>query len=319
MIFSVRRRTSLVSSENADGSTGELTASQDLNWELGLGVLRELLRSHNGRVSSTALRRELERNHGIIDAGPLLVELTYFNAELNRERGLPVPEFRFHHLGRSFYSEEKYAEQEEATTEEAEDASREASEAPVDNVAEAETSRTNRQDEARLVKYVKTKLEELYSSDFVSDEKKYVFDVHSSRAGGSFENVDLLAVHFLTRNVCELISVEVKLEFGPQVVQQALNYARFSHRAWVAVAVQSSPLELRALHPALFEYAISRGLGLLACRRRQGGRYEVDPVHWPLLSQPDRLEQEEFIERYRDELEQAGVVEAERRSVPKLR
>jgi hypothetical protein len=42
-------------------------------------------------------------------------------------------------------------------------------------------------------------------------------------------------------------------------------------------------------------------------------------IHWPLLNQPDRLEQEEFIERYRDKFEQAGVVEAERRSIPKLR
>jgi hypothetical protein len=53
--------------------------------------------------------------------------------------------------------------------------------------------------------------------------------------------------------------------------------------------------ELPRRYPALFDYAISRGLGVLA--RRQGRRYEVTPVHWPLRNQPDPLLEEEFMER----------------------
>lgn len=153
-------------------------------------------------------------------------------------------------------------------------------------------------------------MEELYASDAGPEDKPFVFDVHSARKGSSFENVDLIAVHWRPRNVCDLITVEVKLEFSAHAVQQALNYARFSHRAWVAVLVESgSASELVRKAPTLFEYAISRGLGILACRRRQGKSYDVFPVHWPLRNQLDPLEEEEFHERYREHLEQAGVIE----------
>ena len=69
-----------------------------------------------------------------------------------------------------------------------------------------------------------------------------------------------------------------------------------------------------------FEYAISRGLGILACRRRQGRRYEVFPVHWPLRNQPDPVEQDWFLERYRDQFEEAGILEPQsKRRLPRLR
>ncbi len=301
----------------------EPDTSENCDWELGFRVLGHLLESNEGCVSSAALRKVLEHDHHIADARPLVVKLKFFDPESSPERGIPLPNLRFHHLGRSFYSEEKYAEelkkQQDRTTKEAEDASGEASAAAPE---EPSVARTNRQEEARLVAYVKGALEELYSSDVNSEDKTFVFDVHSLRKGGGFENVDLVAVHWRSHEVCELITVEVKLEFVAQVVQQALNYARFSHRAWVAVPAQTddSGLELREQNPTLFEYAISRGLGILACRRRRGGRYEVSPVHWPLRNTPDPLEQEEFLERYRQEFEEAGIIEPrERRRLPRLR
>jgi len=142
--------------------------------------------------------------------------------------------------------------------------------------------------------------EDLYASDSISADTNFVFDVHSHRKGSSFENTDLIAIHWRSREVYELITVEVKLEFSAQVVQQALSYTRFSHRAWVAVPVETdSHWELRERNPTLFEYAISRGLGILACRRRKGRRYEVFAVHWPLRHTLDPLEADEFLERYR--------------------
>ncbi len=309
-----------MNSADAGDLTNEPSTSENYDWDLAFRVLRDLLASNSGCVSSTVLRRELERNHGIADARPIVVELKFYNPESGRERGIPVPNFKFHHLGRSFYSEEKYDQelkkQEDATTKEAEDASREAS---IAEPEEPTVSRTNRQEEARLVKYVKSALEELYSSDANSEDRTIVFDVHSARKGSSFENVDVIAVEWRPRNVCDLITVEVKLEFNAQVVQQALNYTRFSHRAWVAVPADSNS-ELRERNPTLFEYAISRGLGILACRRRPGRSYDVSPVHWPLRNQLDPLEEEEFHERYRDQLEEAGVIEPrEKRPLPRLR
>ncbi|MFZ3266497.1 MAG: hypothetical protein WA172_21015 [Terriglobales bacterium] len=163
-------------------------------------------------------------------------------------------------------------------------------------------------------------LEELYASDSISDDTEFVFDVHSHRKGSSFENTDLIAVHSRSPEVYDLIAVEVKLEFNAQAVQQALSYTRFSHRVWVAAAVSDSPLELREIDPALFEYAIARGLGILSCRRGKGSRYEVSPIHWPLRNTLDPLEADEFLERYREEFEKAGVLEPRgKRRPPQLR
>lgn len=302
-------------------SIGEAGRSANLDWDLAFRVLGDLLERYAGSVSYTAFRRELERNHSVDDARPLLDELKFFNPESSSERGIPAPKFKFHHMGRSFYSAKKYAEalkeQEAATTREADDASRQVE---VVLPMEVTESRSNRQEEARLVVYVKSALEELYASDETAEDKPFVFDVHSSRNGGSFENVDLIAVHRRPRNVCDLVTVKVKLEFNARAVQQALNYTRFSHRAWVAVLVETdSRSELRERNPTLFEYAISSGLGLLACRRRQGRRYDVFPIHWPLRNQLDPLEEEEFLERYREEFEEAGVVEPTKRKPPRLR
>jgi hypothetical protein len=301
----------------------ELTSSE-VDWNLAFQVLDGLLRSDNGCVSSMALRAEFEEKHGISDARPYLVALKYFDPESSRERGAPLPNFKFHHLGRSFYTDERYAQelkkQEDTTINEAEEASsREATEALPE---EAVASRSYRQEEARLVQYVKKALEDLYSSDANSENSEaFVFDVHASRSGSSFENVDLIAVHWLPLDFCELVTVEVKLEFSAHAVHQALSYTRFSHRTWIAVPVDtdSHSSELRETNLSLFEYAISRGLGILACRRRRGKSYEVFPIHWPLRNQLDPLAEEQFKERYRDMLEEAGVLERRKKKFPRSR
>jgi hypothetical protein len=138
----------LDSTDNLDTTT-EPSALSTEDWELGFRVLGEQLASNRGSVSTVALRRELERKHHIEDPRPLLVALQFFDAESARERGTPVPTFRFRHLGRSFYSEERYAQQlkkqEQATEEEAEGASREASSALPEEIP---IPRANRQEEA---------------------------------------------------------------------------------------------------------------------------------------------------------------------------
>ncbi len=60
--------------------------------------------------------------------------------------------------------------------------------------------------------------------------------------------------------------------------------------------------------PLLFEHVVETGLGILACRRRPGRSYEVVPVHWPRRNHPDSVERELFLERYRRQFEQAGVL-----------
>jgi hypothetical protein len=171
----------------AKRSTSVDEQSPSYNWDFAFQVLRDLLKSKNGCVSSRALREELER-HGVTDARDLVVELKFFDPESSDERGIPKPPFKFHHLKRSFYLEENYARELRAQEQAAAEA---ASDAEVAAPEEIPTSRTNRQEEARLVTYVKSALEDLYSGDATPDDKDCVFDVHSARAGGSFENVDL--------------------------------------------------------------------------------------------------------------------------------
>src|SRR6266702_3834142 len=148
------------------------------HWSRALRALRDLLQVHHGVVSSIALVRELKKRHGIEDPYPLIVELTYIDANDLRERGLEVPDFEFRHLGRSFYAPEQYNEAKTASEEETE---REAYEAgrSVDAIPEEEVpvTRANRQEEARLTSYVKRALEALYTTDYVPENSPFVFDV----------------------------------------------------------------------------------------------------------------------------------------------
>src|SRR5438876_8473059 len=85
-----KAKTTLLSLEQTnDGNEiiGEPKSSQPPEWQLALRVLRELLDSNDGCISTTALRRELERHHGVEDAHPLVVELKFFDPETARERG----------------------------------------------------------------------------------------------------------------------------------------------------------------------------------------------------------------------------------------
>jgi len=297
------------------GAVADLVPTE--KYEVAFKVLADLLGSNGGCVSSAKLRRELESKHDFADAGPVLVELKIFDPQSSRERGIPPAGFGFHHHGRSFYSDKRYAEEVEKQEKEADDASDQASVAEPEEIS---PSAPNRQEEARVVKYVQSALEEIYSSEANSDENEFVFDVHNLRKGGGFENVDLVAVHWQSPDVYELVAVEVKLEFSAHAVQQALNYTRFSHRAWVACVVDSdSNLELRERYTALFDYAVSRGVGILACRRSQGRGYKVRPIHWPSRSQPALLDENEFKERYRGQLEEAGILERRKKTLPRCR
>lgn len=293
-------------------------------WTAALETLRAMLTANNGAVSSIALARELRKRSVIAEPQDLIVELTYWDPENLQQRGLDVPSFQFHHFGRSFYSPERHQEvvkQAEATTErEAEDASRSEKPEPED---ETPAPRANKQEEARLTAYVKRALESIYSSEFVPAGPPFVFDVHHERAGTSFENIDLLAVHWRSATVVDIVAVEVKLDFVPQAVQQAMHYRRFANRVWIAVPVASdaslSAVELRDRSPQLFDYVVSNGLGIIACHRRQGRSYEVFPVHWPRRFETDPLERELFLDRYRECLEEAGVLERKKKQLPTLR
>jgi len=46
----------------------------------------------------------------------------------------------------------------------------------------------------------------------------------------------------------------------------------------------------------------------LACRRRPGRSYEIVPIHWPRRLNPDAVEKDLFLERYRKHFERAGVL-----------
>lgn len=187
----------------------------------------------------------------------------------------------------------------------------------------APARRSYRQEEARLVTYVVEALETVYASEY-GPERETIFDVHNQRPGNAFENVDVIAAHWRSDEVVDLISVEVKLDFTPRLVQQANNYRRFSHRVWIAVPVAASlpdaASKLQETDPLLFDYIVELGIGVLACRRGRGRSYEVAPIHWPRLLHPDPVERDAFLDRHRVVFEDAGIIApAAKRSFPRLR
>lgn len=301
-------------------------------WIAGAELLRQLLsRSGDGCVSSIALRRELAKK-GIDDPRRLVLALKFYDFDTRHDDGLPSPGFKWKHHGRSFYSEEAFTKALNRTESEADSAAEKAA-VPTELVVNDEEDdeeepaparRTKRQEEARLVRYVIEALNDIYGSDVGPDDKEIAFDVHNERAGNDFENVDAVAIHWRSKEVVDLIAVEVKLGFTARLVQQANNYRRFADRVWVALPVQApvgqAALELREANSRLFEYLISLGVGILACHRRRGKSYEVFPVQWPARCLPDPIERHEFIERHRETFEDAGVIEPRCRGFfPKLR
>jgi hypothetical protein len=281
-------------------------------WVAAAAVLKELLSASNGCVSSLALKKSLE-SRNVANARALVVRLKYYDFEAPGDDQLPKPQFRWYSHAKSFYSKERFdklqTEKDRLATEAAEQEGTVEIRPEKDAVPER---KKNKQEEGRLGTYIESALQDIYESDYVPDDAECVFDVHNERGGSDFENIDLLAVHWRSEKVVELISVEVKLEFSARLVQQARNYCRFSDRVWIAVPVRADPIEaaaeLRDLDNLLFEHVIESGIGILACRRRTGRSYQVVPVHWPRKMHPDPVEREQFLERYRREFERAAVL-----------
>jgi hypothetical protein len=288
------------------------------DWATALALLEAALSDGDEVFSTTAFRKELERK-GIEDPKLIIRRLRFYDDDAEMDPGCKRPKFEFYHHGRSFYSEQAYNELEDETDEEAKTAyDAEAEEAPEDGVEAVAARRSYRQEEARVVPYVRTALDEMYASDFGPEDIEAVaFDVHNRRAGSEYENVDVLAVHWRSEKRVDIVTVEIKLHFGPQVVHQAHNYTRFSNRVWIAVPVtvgsDEAAVQLREENPTLFDYVTEVGLGILGCHRRQGGKYDVFPLHWPRRFEPDPVEFDGFVERYRPEFEDTRVVEPERR------
>ncbi len=254
--------------------------------EKSFGVLRDLLQKYEGCIGVVRYKKELE-SAGFTDPSDLVEQI--------RIDGQSVTPPIFH-AGRSFFTKEVYEKRQHKIDEAAECAAAETPTAE-DKEEEAEVSpkrkTENKQEEARLVRYVVETLTDIYDSAEYTPEVECAFDVHAGRAGGDFENVDAIAVDWRDQDTAEVIVVEVKLGFTSKLVQQANNYRRFSDRVWIAVPISGSlptaARELRKIDPYLFDYVIESGLGILACRRTVGSRYEVLPVHWPrLLLQGDR-------------------------------
>jgi len=294
------------------------TPPNPTEWATALQILKDML-SRDGCVSSKALRAALD-HRGIPNARAMVVRLRYFDFDAPHDEQFPAPDFRWHGHAKSLYSPERF--QKIQTAEEAKATSAEqeivvaTEQAEVDDEDEATSAPRekpkHRQEERRLGAYVVTVMENIYQSEHTPDDADYVFDVHNDRPGSEFENVDLLAVHWRSGKSVELVAIEVKLDFTARLVQQAKNYMRFADRVWLAVPVLAEVAEassaLRDFDPLLFEHVVDAGLGILACRRRPGRSYEVVPVHWPRRVFPDPVEKELFLERYRTQFEQAGVL-----------
>ena len=152
-------------------------------------ILLDMLRQQEGCVSTRVLRRHFEAK-GIPNVTEIIAKLKFYELD---DTG-PDSEARHYHRGRSFYSEEAHRQLEENTRAAADAEAEEADAEPPDAKTPA-PPREYRQDEARLVTYVKGRLDDLYATEF-GPECDYVFDVHNDRAGSGYENVDLIAVHW---------------------------------------------------------------------------------------------------------------------------
>jgi hypothetical protein len=294
----------------------------EYQWKIAVEVLTELLKKFEGTVSTRAVRGALE-SRGIPEARELVARLKSVDFDA---RDAPSVAMRWYHFGRSFLTEENYRqaqksqEVEAGKAEEEGEAERVTDEEPGEEVSIPE-KRKRRAEERRLTTYIVPILVELYDADL--SPETYVFDVQSEKSGGDFENVDLLAVHWRSAQIVDLVTVEVKLRFTSLLVQQACNYCRFSDRVWIALPVKATiakdaAAELRAAEPLLFDHVVNVGLGILACHKGAGKAYDVFPIHWPRRNVVDPLERERFLERYRTHFEKGGVVPAESKRFPRV-
>jgi len=191
-----------------------------------------------------------------------------------------------------------------------------------EDIKEVREKRHRRADESRLCKsYVLPFLRALYHTDSKPKDYENAFVVQDQRPSTDFRNVDLLAVHWRTHEIAELVTVEAKLGFTSQLVQQAANYSRFSHRVWIAVVVEPGieveeiVASLKEEDELLFEYVLSLGLGVIACQKGRGGSFNCYAIQWPRKQQPDNFEKMSFMECYRETFEEAGLLERQKRNV----
>jgi len=273
-------------------------------------LLKDLLAKNNGVVSSRALRKHLMDTLKIDDDTSRLL-ITRLYTEVN-----PCGEGILS-KGRSFYTKERYESADASIQAQADIAA--SKEAAIDIatpvVVEPVPTKSeyvaNKQEEARLNTYVIEALKQIYSTEFIDDSTPYVFDVHNDRPGSVYENVDIVGVHFRNEGVAEIFAIETKLEFTAKAMQQALNYTRFANRVWLAVPVTTheGAEELRAIDESLFEYAVAKGIGILACRKAKGRSYDVRAVHYPTRQTIDPVDRAIFVERYRPNFEASGLIE----------
>lgn len=274
-------------------------------------LLLELL-DQSGKVSVKAFKQKLasqitdETISTKTSIDSIVVRLKYTN---NTDQS----QSNWKHHGRSFYTIHEYEQQVlDKVDTDAREAENSANSKDEPEVIESESQkRVRSQKEARLGRYIVDALDNIYYSDYTPDETDIAFDVHKQNSGGKFENVDAIAVDWVRPDLVEIVTVEVKLKFNAELVQQASNYRRFSHRVWIAVPIEGSIADscsyLRGEDRRLFECVLDMGIGILACRMRQGGRYEVAPVHWPQRQNPNRYEKVEFLQRYHDIFVNASI------------
>lgn len=264
--------------------------------------LPQVLQAHDGVVSTMKLRDELKAI-GIPNLEDVL-NLLRTKGRQDEKNELP-----WRHSGRSFYTpkafeEMKAKEEADAEAEEKKEATLEKQAAAkvleladkkqglsLEDTTESEPKQKAcyKHVEKRLcTNYIKPFLEELYDYEHVPAEAEIVFDVQDMRTGSDLCNVDLIAVDWRDDRHAEIVTVEAKLGFCTKAVMQAASYRRFSHRVWIAIAVdaQDDPqTALRTKNRKLFDYAISLGLGIIICRKAK--RKFLRTNHCPMARTTD--------------------------------
>lgn len=261
-------------------------------------ILSDLLLD-NGSVSIRKLKSKLrEYNHNEVDT---IVE------------ALSQAEDKWCKTGRSFFTLERAKTIEDSNSEENE-CSQDTEETENEKIDQLERRRRPSPEKRLCEQYILPYLSSIYYSSYNHDDHEVAFCVQDLRPSEQFRNVDLIAINWRSDENVELVTVEAKMEFNAQVVQQAANYSRFSHRVWIAVVVESSiEVEtmipsLREQDPLLFEYILALGLGVIACQRKQGNGFECYAVQWPRKQNPDEFEKQHFLDCYRGTFEKAGVL-----------
>lgn len=138
--------------ENEVGQAGEPVSEQ---LRSAAEILANMLNEHGGCVSSKALRKQLEIK-GFSDAGDLVRRLKFGDAASG---DTILPGFKYYYHGRSFYSEAGHRAVEERFEAAAEEAGAAEERRPAEELIEEEEPVPRcaeyRQEEARLVTYVK--------------------------------------------------------------------------------------------------------------------------------------------------------------------